>query len=388
MIWSKNQLHDIYTCKSNSTLALTFDDGPSEYTPALLKKLKEHDIKATFFMLGKQAAKYPKIVKQAFEEGHQVALHTYGHLNLQISPVNVIMAEMNAVAETIAEQIGVYPAYMRPPFGSIGPREYNILHRMGFVITLWDIDTKDWDNGTDPLVGFYMYLHKIIENIPENGNVSKLNKRRERGYISLQHDDREHSVASTKIEEIITLAKERGFKFDTVAGCAGGKELPPYRSRNEMSPAQRILFADKIDAEAVKNIAAGQKMKPLQYPNTTAEEKMRVQNKLYEAARDEMYIYNERNKATEMKKMKPKMKIVQPVGINKTSSNVEVSSYESTSNDIDKERTDLTSLDMTIFWLPLLLVIFFVWKRRKWMFLGLFGSLIGRSKPAISLIGF
>ncbi|KAJ3120379.1 chitin deacetylase [Nowakowskiella sp. JEL0407] len=385
MTWSKNQLHDIYTCKSNSTLALTFDDGPSEYTPALLKKLKEHDVKATFFMLGKQAAKYPKIVKQAYEAGHQIALHTYGHLNLQISPANVIMAEMNAVAETIADLIGVYPTYMRPPFGSIGPREYNILRRMGFVVTLWDIDTKDWDDGTDPLVGFYLYLHRIIENIPENGDVSKLNRKRERGYISLQHDDREHSVSPAKLEEIISLAQERGFKFDTVVGCAGGLQFPAYRSRNEMSPAQRILFADKIDAEAVKNIATGQKLKPIQYPNTTAEEKMRVQNKLYEAARDEMYIYNQRKKAEEMKKKSPKMKVVQPVGLNKSST---TSGNNNFSAESDKDRTELSTLDMAIFWLPLILVIFFLWKRGRWMFLGLFGSLIGRSKPAISVVGF
>ncbi|MBQ1374931.1 MAG: polysaccharide deacetylase family protein, partial [Clostridia bacterium] len=75
-----------YTPAANSTptklVALTFDDGPSKYTPRLLDGLKERGAKATFFMLGNCANTYPATVKRAYEEGHQIASHTYDHPRL------------------------------------------------------------------------------------------------------------------------------------------------------------------------------------------------------------------------------------------------------------------------------------------------------------------
>ncbi|KAJ1560184.1 chitin deacetylase, partial [Nowakowskiella sp. JEL0078] len=303
MIWPEAQMHDVSTCHKNSTLALTFDDGPSTYTPVsfittecfntdflqdLLKTLKKLQIKATFFMLGREVLKYPEIVKQVFEDGHQIAVHTYGHINLQTSSQNIIMAEMNSAAEAIADIIGLYPTYMRPPYGGVGPREYFLMKRLGFEMALWDLDTKDWDHGTDPYIGFHSLLwpEESKEVVSIAGKTFLRTKLR--GYMSLQHDIHQHSVKPEKIEQIYNIARERGFFFATVSECAPDPTIPAYRSRMGLSPIQRLKFADKIDADRVKAISMGKEVDyrgPIKFPETTEEEKNEVQNEIYVAAK-------------------------------------------------------------------------------------------------------
>ncbi|MBR4741422.1 MAG: polysaccharide deacetylase family protein, partial [Desulfovibrio sp.] len=115
---------------------LTFDDGPSIYTEHLLDMLKEYNVKATFFVLGKMANHYPHIVKRAAEEGHEIATHTFSHKNLKKLSFARQLEEIHLGYESLA-RLGLAPKYMRPPYGSFDERTRTIAEAYGMHVVLW-----------------------------------------------------------------------------------------------------------------------------------------------------------------------------------------------------------------------------------------------------------
>ncbi|WMT41962.1 polysaccharide deacetylase family protein [Paenibacillus sp. D2_2] len=100
-------------------IAFTFDDGPDpRYTPKLLDLLRDRGVKATFFVLGSKAEKYPELVKRMHEEGHQIGIHNYTHmLNWIMSPRNILRKHVERSADIIQRITGERPTYYRPPWG-------------------------------------------------------------------------------------------------------------------------------------------------------------------------------------------------------------------------------------------------------------------------------
>lgn len=120
---------------------LTFDDGPSEYTQQILDILAEYDARATFFVLGVQAAADPAMIEKIYEAGHGVANHTWKHVNLTTIGWNYFEAE---IADT-ADAVGKYESpCLRPPYGARTQTTYDYAQEMGYTIALWSIDTNDW----------------------------------------------------------------------------------------------------------------------------------------------------------------------------------------------------------------------------------------------------
>ncbi|MFR5152394.1 MAG: polysaccharide deacetylase family protein [Ruminococcus sp.] len=117
---SEKKLED--TLEKNVTekkkAALTFDDGPnSKYTPLLLKGLKERGVHATFFLMGKNIEGKEALVKQIQEEGHLIGNHTYNHVQLDKISKEAAKEEIETTNQKIFEITGVYPAWLRPPYG-------------------------------------------------------------------------------------------------------------------------------------------------------------------------------------------------------------------------------------------------------------------------------
>ena len=97
-------------------VALTFDDGPSpKYTPVLLDGLKERNVHATFFLLGKNIKKNQKLVQRMQREGHLLGNHTYNHVQLDKISETTAKQEILRTNNEIYETAGIYPEYMRPP---------------------------------------------------------------------------------------------------------------------------------------------------------------------------------------------------------------------------------------------------------------------------------
>jgi peptidoglycan/xylan/chitin deacetylase (PgdA/CDA1 family) len=127
----------------SSKIAFTFDDGPNPvYTPQLLDLLKKYQIKATFFVLGSKAEKYPEIILRMHKEGHLVAIHNYVHRsNWFMSPWTIRRQLKKSV--TIIEGItGERPTYYRPPWGLVNLFDFFLLKQ--FKIVLWSVMAEDW----------------------------------------------------------------------------------------------------------------------------------------------------------------------------------------------------------------------------------------------------
>ena len=98
-------------------VALTFDDGPSPYTSKILAVLARHQVKATFFVVGKRVDQYPDLARRVVAAGHVIANHSYSHRNLNLETSADVASELARTESIIARTTGVKPALFRPPFG-------------------------------------------------------------------------------------------------------------------------------------------------------------------------------------------------------------------------------------------------------------------------------
>lgn len=123
--------------------AITFDDGPSTFTPHLLDMLDEAGIHATFLMLGKNAAFYPDIVKRALAEGHEVGNHSYSHPNLRRLSYDAIEDQISKTND-ILRSLGADPKVMRPPYGNSNANVEKAAEKLGLKVITWNMDSLDW----------------------------------------------------------------------------------------------------------------------------------------------------------------------------------------------------------------------------------------------------
>lgn len=180
--------------QAHPEVALTFDDGPSpKYTPLLLDGLKERNVRATFFLLGKNVKENQELVQRMQAEGHLLGNHTYNHVQLNKIPETTARQEILKTNNEIYEATGKYPEYMRPPYGSW---KKNMELCVEMLPVFWDIDTLDWKSqNVDAIL-------KAAGEEPEDGS------------IILMHDEYQTSVEAALL--IIDRLKEKGYEFVTV----------------------------------------------------------------------------------------------------------------------------------------------------------------------------
>src|SRR5499427_6207100 len=110
-------------------IAMTFDDGPSAtLTPKLLDLLAAHHIKATFFVIGENAAEHPEIVARAAREGHEIGDHSWSHPNFGKMSDEIVRSQLQRTDDAIKNATGQRPTLLRPPYGSITEREKRWIH--------------------------------------------------------------------------------------------------------------------------------------------------------------------------------------------------------------------------------------------------------------------
>jgi len=201
-------------------IAMTFDDGPSKaLTPKLLDLLAAHHIKATFFVIGENAADHPEILKRAVAEGHEIANHSWSHPNLGKMSDEAVRRELRKTDETISAAIGVRPTLFRPPYGSITPRQKHWIHdEFGYRIIIWDVDPLDWKRP-----GASVVCNRIV-------------KETRAGSIVLSHDI--HPGTIEAMPATFDQLQAKGFKFVTVTELlAMARPLPPKPAATPRSPA-------------------------------------------------------------------------------------------------------------------------------------------------------
>lgn len=175
-------------------VALTFDDGPSsKYTPLLLEGLKERGVHATFFLMGKNIEGNEELVRQMQEDGHLIGNHTYNHVQLNKVPQSLACEEIQKTNNQIYEVTGVYPSYIRPPFGAW---QENLELCVTMLPVFWDIDTLDWKN-------------RNVDTI-----LSIVQKEVKDGSIILMHDEYQTSVDAAL--KVVDMLLKEGYEFVTV----------------------------------------------------------------------------------------------------------------------------------------------------------------------------
>jgi peptidoglycan-N-acetylglucosamine deacetylase len=126
-------------------LALTFDDGPNPaWTPRLLDLLAQHDVRATFFMIGRHAQAEPDLARRIAAAGHVVGNHSWNHPNLARTSLVRMREELRRTQETLEQIIGAQVLYFRPPYGARRPVVFRVARELGLEPVLWNAMTTDW----------------------------------------------------------------------------------------------------------------------------------------------------------------------------------------------------------------------------------------------------
>ncbi|KAI8646966.1 hypothetical protein BD408DRAFT_409515 [Parasitella parasitica] len=227
----------ITTCTVPGTIALTFDDGPYEYTWALAETLKKEGVVATFFMNGKNwvdvntqsvmtsagTKTYKQVIKHVYDSGHQLASHTYNHVDLASQSAATVKSEMQKLETIFRSVIGKNPTYMRPPLGSYNTATLKTLGELGYTAILWDIDSNDWRySGISDLSNEQKNFKDVIE---------KDSKTKPHGHIALQHDVHQKTVEKLVPWVISYIKGKKTYKFVSVAECLGKTKGSAYRSK-------------------------------------------------------------------------------------------------------------------------------------------------------------
>lgn len=178
-------------------VALTFDDGPHpRFTPRLMKILDHYKIKATFFLVGKMAEKFPQLVKKQAQVGHLLANHSYHHVNVAELDPKKIATEIKATEDIIFGITGRRTRFFRPPGGNYDADVEQVLADRDYTLALWTVNPGDYEKpGRD-------FIARRIINDTHNGGVI------------LIHDGVEQTIVA--LPKIIEGLKARGFTFVTI----------------------------------------------------------------------------------------------------------------------------------------------------------------------------
>jgi peptidoglycan/xylan/chitin deacetylase (PgdA/CDA1 family) len=146
-MWPRAQIFGrvVYRTNSSRKLALTFDDGPNPaITPKLLDLLDRHNVRATFFLIGKFVRECPELVKETIARGHLVGNHTETHPNLFRLTRREIRIELRLCHDAISHLLGSPPKWFRPPFGMRNPWVIPAARELGYRTVMWTLLPGDW----------------------------------------------------------------------------------------------------------------------------------------------------------------------------------------------------------------------------------------------------
>jgi peptidoglycan/xylan/chitin deacetylase (PgdA/CDA1 family) len=238
---------DIATCPSAFKWGLTFDDGPSPYTPNLLDYLEGQEIRATFFVLGSRVKDRPQVLLRTFREGHHIGVHTWSHRALTTLSTPQVVAELEYTIRAIKQVIGTAPLYMRPPFGDIGKEFLNnvddrvraICKAMNLIPVIWDFDSGDFAYGSAASSLTPANFEKLFLD-----KATALSNQGTTGVLSLQHDlfQRTQEMAPGIIEQILTTKMIP----QSVAECV--RDFRPYADKSIVLPNSMVAFKGKSNS--------------------------------------------------------------------------------------------------------------------------------------------
>ncbi len=188
--------------ESRREIAITFDDGPHpKDTPRVLERLTQHNIHATFFLVGKYVELHPSLVQQIHQSGHQLGIHCFRHLPFPLKNPAVLRAQLDRTRHAIAETCGIAPETirdLRPPYGTFTPKLVSLLTEWQYRLILWNNIPPHWMQ-------------------PLNWTVSQVLEQTIPGSVIVLHDGHGHGTKVAQIlDGIIPAFKAQGYAFITI----------------------------------------------------------------------------------------------------------------------------------------------------------------------------
>jgi peptidoglycan-N-acetylglucosamine deacetylase len=194
-------------------LALSYDDGPNDpHTLRLLEVLARHNVRATFFLIGRYVQQRPDIVREILKAGHIIGNHTFTHPLLTLKSATEVRKELTDCRSAIQEVVGEPSNLFRPPFGGRRPAVLRIARGLGLEPVMWNVTGYDWN--APPAA--------VIER--------KVEKQMSGGDVILLHDgghkqmgaDRSQTVLAT--DHLIPRYKSEGYDFATIQQMLEGAQ--------------------------------------------------------------------------------------------------------------------------------------------------------------------
>ncbi len=182
-------------------IALTFDDGPHPgKVEQLLGVLKDLNVKATFFVIGKMVEKHPELVKMEAEAGHEIADHSFSHVNLSKIPEDEVQTEYLACKNLLRHILGTAPVFCRPPGGQATPEVMRAAAKCGLITAMWSDDPKDYSNPGSAQIVDWTFQH--VRN----------------GGIVLFHEGVDETMQV--LPTIVNTLRDEGYRFVTMSELA------------------------------------------------------------------------------------------------------------------------------------------------------------------------
>ncbi len=209
-------------------VAITFDDGPhATLTPKLLDMLAARKLKATFFVIGKNAVEYPQIMKRIVQEGHELANHSWSHPNLGKMGDDGVRSQLQKTDDAIKAAAGARTTLFRPPYGSITPRQKQwIYDSLGYRTIIWDVDPFDWKRPGPGVIRDRI----VTQSRP--------------GSIILLHDIHPGSVEA--VPQTLDQLTAKGFKFATVSELLAMAKTPPPKPKATVTPIPHTRTGEPV----------------------------------------------------------------------------------------------------------------------------------------------
>jgi len=180
-------------------IALSFDDGPSQYTTEILDVLEQAEVPASFFWQGKNLAVYQAVIERAIAAGHTVANHSWNHANgMSYNGDELWQQQVSPTNDEFQQLFNITPRFYRPPYGEITDKQIEYLATKGMKVLLWSVDSRDWNPTLNSV--------KNIESALINNQHEEV--------ITLMHDaggNRQNTVDS--LPAIIEHYKAQGYRF-------------------------------------------------------------------------------------------------------------------------------------------------------------------------------
>lgn len=188
---------------TSPTVALTFDDGPHpRHTPPLLDMLKARNIRATFYVIGRNVVRYPQLMARMAAEGHEIGNHTWRHPFLTQLGTESVQRELDRTTIAIFQTTGRAPVTMRPPYGALTHNQRKMVYQTrGLPTVLWSVDPRDWQRP-----GSQVVANRIVSGA-------------HRGAVILAHDI--HAPTIRAMPAALDGLIQRGFKFTTMSELLG-----------------------------------------------------------------------------------------------------------------------------------------------------------------------